>query len=124
MSQPPPPQAGATPASRGLASGITSLASAVMAPVLAVLSLPFLFLVAAEPLAPVLVSEPGRYRVALAVLLSFAAALAVTSAVTGILALRLSANPSAGRVTGIIGLGFTAFSALAALWMGAAISGF
>ena len=109
---------------RGLGWGGTSLAAGILAPVLGILSVPLYFLGVAGPLmhgaAP---REPAGFLLSSLLLACVAGLLAVASAVTGVVAVRRSRQLTPGRITGIIGLGCTAFVVLAGLWMWAAAAG-
>lgn len=110
--------------SRGLAAGITSLASAVLAPVAAMFSLSTFIMAAAEPLlANVPLRDTSGYWVLLIVLVGILAALVLTSVVTGIVAIRRSHRMGAGRITGLLGLAFTAFNLAGGLWTWAGAAG-
>ena len=110
--------------SRGLAAGITSLASAVLAPVAAAFSLSAFIMAAAEPLlANVPLPDTSGYWATLIVLVGVLAGLVVTSVVTGIVAIKRSHGMSAGRITGMLGLAFTAFSLTGGLWTWAGVAG-
>ncbi|MBT2534975.1 hypothetical protein [Arthrobacter sp. ISL-69] len=110
--------------SRGLAAGITSLASAVLAPVAAMFSLSTFIMAAAEPLlANVAVRDTSGYWVMLIVLVGLLAGLVLTSVITGIVAIKRSDRMSAGRITGLLGLAFTAFNLTGGLWTWAGVAG-
>ena len=110
--------------SRGLAAGITSLASAVLAPVAAMFSLSALIMAAAEPLlANVPVRDTSGYWAMLIVLAGILAGLLLTSVIAGIVAIRRSRRMSAGRITGLLGLAFTAFNLTGGLWTWAGVAG-
>ena len=110
--------------SRGLAAGIASLASAVLAPIAAMFSLSTFIMAAAEPLlANVPVRDTSGYWVMLIVLAGMLAGLVLTSVITGIVAIKRSARMSAGRITGLLGLAFTAFNLTGGLWTWAGVAG-
>jgi hypothetical protein len=119
-----PPRAGSAADTRGLGWGIASLVAGVLAPVLGILSLPLYFFAASGPLMHrATPPEPAGFLLMALLLAVTAGLLAVASAVTGIVALRRSRQLNPGRITGIIGLGCTAFVVLAGLWMWAAVAG-
>ncbi|WP_104174708.1 hypothetical protein [Arthrobacter sp. Y81] len=110
--------------SRGLAAGITCLTSAVLAPVAAMFSLSTFIVAAAEPLlANVPVRDTSGYWVMLIVLVGILAGLVLTSVITGIVAIKRSGRMSAGRITGLLGLAFTAFNLTGGLWTWAGVAG-
>lgn len=110
--------------SRGLAAGITSLASAVLAPVAAMVSLSTFIMAAAEALlANVPLPDTSGYWVLLIALVGILAGLVITSVVAGIVAIVRSHRMGPGRVTGLLGLAFTAFNLTGGLWTWAGLAG-
>ncbi|MDV8148781.1 hypothetical protein [Arthrobacter sp. B10-11] len=110
--------------SRGLAAGITSLVTAVLAPVAAMFGLSTFIMAAAEPLlANVPLPDTSGYWVLLTVLVGLLAGLVLTSVITGIVAIRRSQRMNAGRITGMLGLAFTAFNMTGGLWTWAGLAG-
>ena len=110
--------------SRGLAAGITSLASAVLAPVAAMVSLSTFIMAAAEPLlANVPLPDTSGYWVLLIALVGILAGLVITSVVAGIVAIVRSDRRGPGRITGLLGLAFTAFTLTGGLWTWAGLAG-
>jgi hypothetical protein len=110
--------------SRGLAAGITSLASAVLAPVAAMVSLSAFIMAAAEPLlANVPLPDTSGYWVLLIALVGILAGLVITSVVAGIVAIVRSDRMGPGRITGLLGLAFTAFNLTGGLWTWAGLAG-
>ncbi|MEK0156182.1 hypothetical protein [Arthrobacter oryzae] len=121
--QPSPPQRRSAD-SRGLAAGITSLVTAVLAPVAAMVGLSTFIMAAAEPLlANVPLPDTSGYWVLLAVLAGLLAGLVLTSVVTGIMAIKRSQRMNAARITGLLGLAFTAFNMTGGIWTWAGLAG-
>jgi hypothetical protein len=78
----------------------------------------------AEPLlANVALPDTRGYWVLLIVLVGVLAGLVLTSVVTGIVAIKRSHRMTAGRITGLLGLAFTAFNLTGGLWTWAGIAG-
>jgi hypothetical protein len=121
--QPSPPQRRSAD-SRGLVAGITSLVTAVLAPVAAMAGLSTFIMAAAEPLlANVPLPDTSGYWVLLAVLAGLLAGLVLTSVVTGIMAIKRSQRMNAARITGLLGLAFTAFNMTGGIWTWAGLAG-
>ncbi|CAN7533830.1 hypothetical protein LJR078_003894 [Arthrobacter sp. LjRoot78] len=110
--------------SRGLAAGITSLVCAVLAPVAAMVGLSTFIMAAAEPLmANVPLPDTSGYWILLMVLVGLMAGLVLTSVITGIVAIRRSRRMNAARITGLLGLAFTAFNLAGGMWTWTGLAG-
>ncbi len=107
---------------RGLAAGITSIVTAILAPMAALLSVPLGFLSLAAQITRYADRNEGWWVGAL-VLLVLAAALVLTAVISGLFAVFRSRRVNAGRVTGFIGLGIVALTAFGMLFSAMMVAG-
>lgn len=107
---------------RGLGAGITSIVTAVLAPLAALLSVPLGFLSLAAQMTRYSGSDESWWVAAL-VLIIAAAVLGLTAVISGLLAVFRSRRLNAGRVTGLIGLGIVALTMFAVVFSALLVAG-
>ncbi|MCP2048252.1 UNVERIFIED_ORG: hypothetical protein J3D58_002324 [Paenarthrobacter nicotinovorans] len=107
-----PPQSG----TRGLGAGITSIVSAVLSPIAAVVSIPLGIAAVASAMSRY---NPGNdaWWIGALVLAGIAVLLAIVAVVSGLIAVFRTGRMNAGRVTGIIGLAIMAINVFGVAFM-------